>query len=268
MTDKKTIYIAGPMRGITDYNFLAFDDARDGLRRARWDVISPADMDREAGFDPDALPEDHDWSTIPPDFDFSAAFARDIQAVQQCDAIFLLQGWEKSAGARAEKAVAEWLGKTIMYQSSPAASADPTSKPTNPKDIVGSNKLPLHLWPSTATALGCIGMLNGALKYGRSNFRAIGVRASIYVDACNRHLNAWFEGEECDPDDGVPHMAAALSCLAIIVDAAAAGKLTDDRMTPGGYRANVDALTGHVKRLKELHAGKAPKHYTIEDGAA
>lgn len=29
-------------------------------------------------------------------------------------------------------------------------------KPTNPKDLIGSGKLPLHLWPTTATAMGCI----------------------------------------------------------------------------------------------------------------
>lgn len=140
------------------------------------------------------------------------------------------------------------------------------SKPTNPKDAIGSDKLPLHLWPTTATALGCIGMLNGMLKYGRSNFRAVGVRASIYVDAAKRHLDAWFEGEECDPDDGVPHLAAALSCIAIIVDAEAAGKLTDDRaLKTGKYREFIDKLTPHVKRLKELHKDRKPKHYTIED---
>jgi hypothetical protein len=138
-------------------------------------------------------------------------------------------------------------------------------KPTNPKDAIGSNKLPLHLWPSTATAMGSIGMLNGALKYGRSNFRAIGVRSSIYVDAAMRHITAWFEGEECDRDDGVPHLAAALSCLAIIVDAQAAGKLNDDRCTLGGYLELVERLTPHVTRLKALHAGKNPKHYTISD---
>jgi len=137
-------------------------------------------------------------------------------------------------------------------------------KPTNPKDLIGSDKLPLHLWPSTASALGCIAMLNGALKYGRSNFRAVGVRASIYVDAAKRHLNAWFEGEEHDPDDGVPHLSAALACIAIIVDAQAAGELHDDRMYPGGYRSFVDALTPHVKRLKELHSGRNPVHYTIQ----
>ena len=140
-----------------------------------------------------------------------------------------------------------------------------TWKQANPKDAIGSNKLPLHLWPTTATAMGCIGMLNGMLKYGRANFRVAGVRASIYVDAALRHLSAWLEGEECDPDDEVPHLAAALSCIAIVVDARAAGKLNDDRMVAGGYRKLVDELTPHVKRLKELHKDRNPKHYTTED---
>ncbi|MGF6154008.1 dATP/dGTP diphosphohydrolase domain-containing protein [Pseudomonas fluorescens] len=137
------------------------------------------------------------------------------------------------------------------------------TKPTNPKDLIGSGKLPLHLWPVTATALGSLGLLDGMLKYGRSNFRAVGVRASIYYDAASRHLNAWFEGEVVDPDSGLPHLAHALACLAIIVDAEAAGKLNDDRMHPGGYRALINDLTPHVARLKEVHAGKNPQHYTI-----
>lgn len=140
-----------------------------------------------------------------------------------------------------------------------------TDKATNPKGAIGASKLPLHLWPSTATAMGCLGLLNGALKYGRSNWRAAGVRASIYVDAAKRHLDAWFEGEEVDPDDGTPHLSAALACLAIIVDARAAGKLNDDRQFPGGYRDLVDELTPHVERLKAHHAGKDPKHWTLAD---
>jgi len=138
-------------------------------------------------------------------------------------------------------------------------------KPSNPKDAIGSSKLPVHLWPTTASAMGAIGLLDGMLKYGRSNWRASGVRASIYFDAANRHLNAWFEGEDRDPDSGVPHLAHALACLAIIVDAQAAGKLTDDRQHKGGYRSLLTELTGHVGRLKEMHADKAPKHFTIQD---
>ncbi len=136
-------------------------------------------------------------------------------------------------------------------------------KPSNPKDLVGSSKLPLHLWPETATALGCLGMLDGGLKYGRANWREIGVKASIYYDAARRHLNAWFEGENTDPDSGLPHLAHALSCLAIIIDASAAGKLTDDRQYPGGYRTLINELTPHVERLKKLHEGKNPQHYSI-----
>lgn len=143
-----------------------------------------------------------------------------------------------------------------------------SEKPTNPKDAIGSTKLPLHLWPTTATAMGCIGLLCGALKYGRTNWREAGVKASIYVDAAKRHLDAWFEGEEVDPDDGVPHLAAALACIAIIIDAKASGKLADDRAYNGaGYRALVNELTPHVARLKELHAGKDPKHYSVQDNA-
>lgn len=141
-----------------------------------------------------------------------------------------------------------------------------SKKPTNPKDEIGSDKLPLHLWPTTATAMGCIGMLEGMLKYGRLNWRESGVRASIYVDACKRHLDAWFEGEECSPDSGTPHLANAIACIAILIDAQATGNLNDDRAYNGyGYRQFVDALTPHVKRLKELYADASPKHYTIKD---
>jgi hypothetical protein len=137
-------------------------------------------------------------------------------------------------------------------------------KPTNPKDAIGSSKLPLHLWPTTATILGTTALLNGALKYGRANWRGVGVRASIYFDACQRHLTAWFEGEEAD-EEGVPHLASALACLAIIVDAKYAGRLNDDRQVAGGHLEALAEMTQHVERLKKLHKGKNPKHWTIED---
>lgn len=140
-----------------------------------------------------------------------------------------------------------------------------TLKPSNPKDSIGSDKIPLHLWPETASALGALGLLDGMLKYGRGNFREIGVRASIYQDAAKRHLDYWFEGEDNDPDSGLPHLAHALACLAILVDAEACGKLTDDRQVAGGFRKLMTKLTPHVARLKALHSGKNPKHYTIAD---
>jgi hypothetical protein len=139
-------------------------------------------------------------------------------------------------------------------------------KPSNPKDVIGSDKLPLHLWPASATIFGTLGLLDGMCKYGRSNWRHAGVRSSIYVDACKRHLDAWFEGEDNADDSGVPHLAHALACLAILVDAQSTGKLVDDRQTRGeGYQKLIEQYTPLVKKIKNNHKDKFPKHYTIED---
>lgn len=144
------------------------------------------------------------------------------------------------------------------------------AKSSNPKDQIGNTKLPLHLWPSTATAMGCLGLLEGQEKYGRSNFRFHTVLASIYVDAAKRHLDAWMEGEENAPDSGIPHLANALASIAIIVDCQAHDRLVDDRnyAPNNGYRRLVDRLTPHVNRLKAMFAGKNPKHYSIADNTA
>jgi 5'(3')-deoxyribonucleotidase len=145
---------------------------------------------------------------------------------------------------------------------------DATVKQSNPKDSIGSDKIPLHLWPETATVLGSLGMLDGALKYGRSNFRAIGVRYSIYLDAIRRHSNALLEGEDNDPDSQIHHLGHVLASAAILVDAMAADKLVDDRNYQGGYRSWIDKMTVHVKRLKDKHKDRSPKHYTIQDNSA
>lgn len=143
------------------------------------------------------------------------------------------------------------------------------TKDTNPKDAIGSTKLPLHLVPPLTAAYASLAHLNGALKYGKANWRRAGVRASIYADAAKRHIDSWLEGEEVDPDDGVPHLSAVLACIGIILDSRACGKLTDDRpLKNPGYRAEVDQLTKHVKRLQELHAGRSPRHFTIADSEA
>lgn len=139
------------------------------------------------------------------------------------------------------------------------------TKPTNPKDLIGSSKLPIHLFPTTAIIHGALALLDGAAKYGRTNYRAIGVRASIYHDAALRHIQAWFEGEEVAPDSKVSHLGHALACIAILIDATEAGKLNDDRVVAGGYSAMVERLTPLVAEIKARHADKNPYHYTIKD---
>jgi hypothetical protein len=112
-----TIYIAGPMRGIPRFNFDAFDRARDQLIAEGWTVISPADLDREHGFDVDGLGDDEaDWHR--PEllgFDLQAAIVRCLDAVLKSDAVYALPGWSKSKGAAAEVGVAKWRGIPVWF---------------------------------------------------------------------------------------------------------------------------------------------------------
>ena len=149
-----------------------------------------------------------------------------------------------------------------------AASAPAPAAPTeNPKDLIGSDKLPLHLWPAVATAEGCIALHNGALKYGRANWRASPVRATVYASALARHMAAWLEGEDVD-EEGVPHIGSALACLAILADARAAGTLIDDRNFSGqGAVERMRELTPSVAALRERHVTPTPpRDWTIRDG--
>ena len=93
-------------------------------------------------------------------------------------------------------------------------------KPTNPKDALGSTKLPTSLVPSSLLVLATQAFAEGASKYGSYNWRAAGVRASIYKAAHDRHMERYWNGEDADPVTGVPHLASAVACLAIINDAA------------------------------------------------
>lgn len=102
-------------------------------------------------------------------------------------------------------------------------------KDSNPKDAIGIKKVPFSTVPAPVIAEIGLAMLEGARKYRRHNYRAIGVRASVYYDACLRHLTSWWEGENLDPDSGLSHVTKALACLAVMRDAMILDKCVDDR---------------------------------------
>lgn len=102
-------------------------------------------------------------------------------------------------------------------------------KDSNPKDGVGVRKVPFHLVPSQVVGEIALGMAEGDLKYGSYNFRAIGVRASVYYSAAERHLKAFWEGEDIDPESRLSHITKALSTLTVLRDAMLNDKWEDDR---------------------------------------
>jgi len=110
----------------------------------------------------------------------------------------------------------------------------------NPKDLLGIRKVPLNLLPTAGLIHEAMAMKNGAQKYGPFNWRDKKVLSSIYVAACQRHLLAWFDGEELAPDSGLHHLGHAKACLGIILDALETGCLLDDRPLPGATSQLLD----------------------------
>lgn len=97
-------YIAGPMRGIKDSNFPAFDLIRDRLLGKGATVISPADIDRAAGDGPGTVIDGQDQNP----YAYRDFFAL-MLIKERGGYVVFLNGWEKSVGARAEYFLARWL---------------------------------------------------------------------------------------------------------------------------------------------------------------
>ena len=146
--------------------------------------------------------------------------------------------------------------------------ANPSTKDTNPKDTIGSTKLDMGLVPDSFIAETALAFTEGALKYGRYNWRVTGVRASIYHAALRRHMAKWWNGEDVDGITGVSHLASAAACLAVLIDGQLCGKLTDDR-PPRSHNLAVSIDVGAqetISKLMNLHSDKSPHQCTIDDG--
>lgn len=295
------------MTGLKNMGFDLFDEAEAWLRaRGVDEVVNPAQLDRDAGFDPTTMEATQDV--------VNAAINRDIDALKTCKSIVLLDGWRDSTGACAEHGLAKWLGLDLHemsalknesqmpidvgtevdndcrwaavaekmdskldglimeapesppkhyhtvdelnaawdYAAGLNAPSDKDIKESNPKDRVGSMKVPLDLVPAHVMMETSLAMLEGSLEYGSYNFRDIGIRASIYYSAHMRHMMAWWEGEDIDPKSGFHHIIKAIACLVILRDATVMDKCDDDRppAIPSGW---VERFNAQAKSLIEKY---------------
>jgi hypothetical protein len=139
-------------------------------------------------------------------------------------------------------------------------------KETNPKDAVGTAKAPLSTVPATVMLEIGLAMLEGARKYGRHNYRCAGVRASVYFDACMRHVMAFWEGQDADPDSGIHHLSKAIAGLVVLRDSIGRGNWTDDR-PPKTDDTWVARLNEHAKRLLEKYPEPPPAHTQVRTEA-
>jgi len=252
------IYIAGPMTGYKDFNFAAFDKARNKLNDEGWTVISPADIDRENGFD--ALKGDSP-ELVTKEF-MRKAMRADLDALQKVDAIYMLTGWEDSKGASAEYHVAKWRGIEVLHEDGSKISLDDLLKqrrrmpvkpneikvetyksnlvdiamqlhavtnPTDPKGEAGSKKAPMWLLPPFSLEQQAWAHKEGQEKYQAYNWRSTKVCASTYISAILRHWGKFLNGQNLDEHSGAHHLGHIAANCNILMDAQERGCLIDDR---------------------------------------
>jgi hypothetical protein len=120
MTKRKAmkIYLAGPMRGVPEFNFPTFHAVADQLRDDGHIVFSPAERDMQRhGCDISKCNVNGDEKTAAEEhgFDLRVALREDLEWIcREAEAVYLLQGWRGSKGATAERAVGIALGLLIV----------------------------------------------------------------------------------------------------------------------------------------------------------
>lgn len=125
---------------------------------------------------------------------------------------------------------------------------------TNPKDIAGEKKPPLHLIPLNAKIVLSMAMKNGKDKYGPFNWRDLDIQASAYIGAAQRHIDLWWDcGEENAKDSGVHHLGHAMATLAILYDALINGAIIDDRPPPSKASELMDSHTVDMKKTTTVN---------------
>jgi len=139
-------------------------------------------------------------------------------------------------------------------------------KDSNPKDAVGIKKTPMSTVSAPVLMEMGLAMLEGDRKYGRHNYRVIGVRASVYYDAAMRHLMAWWEGEDIDPDSGISHVTKALSCLSVLRDAMINERFADDR-PPKIKDGWIQELNKKAAEIIERYPDAKSPHTQIDEAA-
>ncbi len=128
-----------------------------------------------------------------------------------------------------------------------------SKKPSNPKDVFGVKKFSLSYVSMPVLGELAVAMQEGGAKYGRHNYRVIGVKASVYFDAAFRHISTWWEGEDIDAASGVNHVTKAIASLVVLRDAMMQGQWVDDRPPP-----TADDWVNELNRKVEALAERFP----------
>jgi hypothetical protein len=93
------------------------------------------------------------------------------------------------------------------------------AKANNPKDAFGTLKACLSWLPMEVVFEVALALAEGGFKYGGHNYLVAEPRASVYMDACDRHqFQFWNLGEETDAESkaGLHHISKAIASLMVL----------------------------------------------------
>lgn len=117
----------------------------------------------------------------------------------------------------------------------------------NPKTVHGMSKPGIEGVPTAPLFEVGEVMRLGIRKYGLTNWRHDPISASVYYNAALRHIMSWWDGQSIDEESGQHHLAHAVACLLIMLDARAVANLIDDRPRYGPTAAILENMTRHRK---------------------
>lgn len=110
-------------------------------------------------------------------------------------------------------------------------------------------------------------LAHGAEKYGEYNW-AQGMKWSRIAAACERHLDAWIDGEDLDTEFGLSHLAHAACCLMFLIEYQERGLGEDDRHKWQKQIVGVDvSISDMLKQADAIVANYADKVGEILDNA-
>lgn len=93
------------------------------------------------------------------------------------------------------------------------------------------DKLPLHLLSTEAMNQTAAVLKFGAQKYAEHNWRK-GFAWSRPLSAAMRHITAFNNGEDTDPESGLSHLAHAACCIMFLLEFEKTHRELDDRYKP------------------------------------
>lgn len=92
------IYISGKISGIENKAFEIFERAEEKLKLEGFDVVNPMKINHQ---------HDNSWESY---------MKEDIKSLCDCDAIYMLNNWSDSKGAKIELDLAMSLGLDVKFQ--------------------------------------------------------------------------------------------------------------------------------------------------------